>query len=148
MVILAYYVFWIGVSIVLYTYLGYGLVIYILSKIKNHSLPDYPENDNDWPDVTMIVAAYNEEGYIEEKIADTLALDYPKGKLSFYVVTDGSTDRTPELVKQHSTVTLFHETERKGKIHAVNRVMKFVKTPVVIFSDANTNLNAQAIKNI
>jgi len=102
----------------------------------------------EWPEVTMIVAAYNEEGYIEEKIKDTLKLDYPAGKLTFFIVTDGSTDRTTDIVHQYTSVKLFHEAERKGKIHAVNRVMKFVNTPIVIFSDANTNLNSSAAKNI
>jgi cellulose synthase/poly-beta-1,6-N-acetylglucosamine synthase-like glycosyltransferase len=77
-----------------------------------------------------------------------LALDYPADKLSILIVTDGSTDRTPEMVRQVKTMQLFHEPERKGKIHAVNRVMKFVKTPIVIFSDANTYLNREAIKNL
>lgn len=148
MVILAFYVFWIGVCVVLYTYLGYGVVIYLLSKVKNHPSPATIDNDASWPEVTMLVAAYNEEGYIEEKIRDTFAQDYPAGKLSFFIVTDGSSDRTAEIVARYPAVKLFHEDERRGKIHAVNRVMKFVKTPIVIFSDANTNLNREAVKNI
>ncbi|HEY0770860.1 MAG TPA: glycosyltransferase family 2 protein, partial [Sphingobacteriaceae bacterium] len=93
-------------------------------------------------------AAYNEENYIEEKIINTLQLDYPLNKMSVFVVTDGSTDSTPELVKKFHAVKLFHEPQRRGKIHAVNRVMKMVQTPIVIFSDANTMLNKQALRNL
>jgi len=145
---LAFDVFWIGVCVVLYTYLGYGVVIFLLSRIKTQPKAISPQKDEDWPEATMIVAAYNEEGYIEEKIRDTLALDYPPGKLTFFIVTDGSSDRTPDIVGRYPQVKLFHEAARRGKIHAVNRVMKFVRTPIVIFSDANTGLNREAVKNI
>ena len=144
----AFYVFWIGVTIVFYTYLGYGLVMYLLSKIKNNPTAPLIQNDVEWPATTLIIAAYNEEYLIESKIKDSLALDYPKDKLLIYIVTDGSTDQTPQLVRKHPEVELFHENIRKGKIHAVNRVMKLVKTPTVIFCDANTFLNPDAIKYI
>jgi cellulose synthase/poly-beta-1,6-N-acetylglucosamine synthase-like glycosyltransferase len=139
--------FWIGVTIVLYTYLGYGLVIYLLSKLKGHSEPTRAD-DRNLPEVTILIAAYNEEQFIEDKIKNTLALDYPQDRLSVFIVTDGSTDNTPDLTKKFHAVKLFHEPQRKGKIHAVNRVMKWVTTPLVIFSDANTLLNKEAIKNI
>lgn len=148
MVLGAFYVFWVGVCVVLYTYLGYGVVIFLVSKVKTLPKALAPQNDEEWPEATMIVAAYNEESYIDEKIRDTLALDYPAGKLHFFIVTDGSSDRTPEIVSKYPQVKLFHEPARRGKIHAVNRVMKFVQTPIVIFSDANTGLNREAVKNI
>lgn len=139
--------FWLGVIIILYTYLGYGLVIYLLSKLKGNSKPIVSPQRN-LPEVTILIAAYNEEQVIEDKIKNTLALDYPPERLSVFIVTDGSTDNTPDIVKKFHAVKLFHESQRKGKINAVNRVMKWVKTPLVIFSDANTLLNKEAIKNI
>jgi poly-beta-1,6-N-acetyl-D-glucosamine synthase len=141
-------VFWIGVAIVFYTYVGYGVVIYFLSKLKRRPRVFSDQTDNHLPEITVLIAAYNEEHYIEEKILNTLQLDYPKNKMSIFIVTDGSTDSTPELVKKFHAVKLFHERQRRGKIHAVNRVMKEVQTPIVIFSDANTILNKQALKNI
>jgi biofilm PGA synthesis N-glycosyltransferase PgaC len=139
--------FWIGVTIILYTYLGYGLVIYLISKFKSRSKYQLTD-DRNLPEVTILIAAYNEEQFIEDKIKNTLALDYPQDRLSVYIVTDGSTDNTPHVVKKIHAVKLFHEPQRKGKIHAVNRVMKWVRTPLVIFSDANTLLNKDAVKNI
>ncbi|HEY0656344.1 MAG TPA: glycosyltransferase family 2 protein [Chryseosolibacter sp.] len=141
-------VFWIGVAIVFYTYVGYGVVIYVLSKLKRRRPVLLHQPDNRLPEITVLIAAYNEENYIEEKIINTLQLDYPLNKMSVFVVTDGSTDSTPELVKKFHAVKLFHEPQRRGKIHAVNRVMKMVQTPIVIFSDANTMLNKQALRNL
>jgi biofilm PGA synthesis N-glycosyltransferase PgaC len=95
-----------------------------------------------------LIAAYNEEGFIDEKIKNTLNLDYPAEKLKIFIVTDGSTDQTAEIVSRYPSIRPFHQPERKGKIHAVNRVIKMVSTPTVIFCDANTYLNPEAIKNI
>ena len=146
MTLIALLVFWIGLGIVVYTYAGYGLVIFVLSKLvgKKHKSSDTDE----LPAVTLVIAAYNEEGFIEEKIRNTSELQYPADKLSVFVVTDGSTDRTAALVANHPSIKHFHEPARRGKIHAVNRIMKYVKTPIVIFSDANCYLNAEAIRNI
>jgi cellulose synthase/poly-beta-1,6-N-acetylglucosamine synthase-like glycosyltransferase len=144
----ASYLFWTGLSIILYTYIGYGLLIYVLSKLKSQpGRVDYVP-DKDLPDVTVLVAAYNEEQCIEDKITNTLNLDYPKDKLSVFFVTDGSTDNTPDIVKKFHAVKLFHDFQRKGKIHAVNRVMPHVQTPIVVFTDANTLLNKPALRKI
>ena len=145
---LANTLFWTGVTTVLYTYLGYGLLIALISGVrKGYKVPSY-QADGDLPCVTLVVAAYNEAGYIEEKIRNTLSLDYPEDKLEVLFVTDGSTDDTPDIVGRFPQFRLFHHAERGGKIHAVNRVMKSVKNPIVIFSDANTRLNSAAVRNI
>lgn len=141
-------IFWAGLAVVAYTYVGYGIIIYIFSKLKKHPVPVPHTDEEVLPEVTLMVAAYNEEGFIEDKIKNTFALDYPKEKLKLFFVTDGSNDRTPDIIKQHPEITLFHSAERKGKIHAVNRVMKHVTTPLIIFCDANTNLNREAIRLI
>lgn len=141
-------IFCLGIAIVLYTYIGYGVLLFIISKIKGPAKVPASKPDDALPRVTLLIAAYNEEQFVEEKIKNCLELDYPAGKLDVYFVTDGSTDRTPELVSRHPEIKLFHENGRKGKIHAVNRVMKFVDTPITIFCDANTYLNSGAIRNI
>lgn len=130
-----------------FTYVGYGIVIYIFSIVRKRK-PIQDQRNEDLPEVTLLIAAYNEEGFIDHKIKNTLSLDYPSTLLKVFVVTDGSSDRTPDIVKQYPQVKLFHEPDRKGKIHAVNRVMKFVTSPIVIFCDANTDLNQQSIRKI
>lgn len=139
--------FWSGVAIVGYTYLGYGLIIAVLSRLRGKSSP-LAVPDDKLPEVTLVVAAYNEEGFIRQKIENSLQLDYPTSKLHFLFVTDGSTDRTPEIIRKYPVVSLYHEDGRKGKIHAVNRVMKTVSTPITVFCDANTYLNKDAIRNL
>lgn len=139
--------FWISLALLLYTYLFYFIIIALASRLATRK-PQVKDKSTAWPEVTLVIAAFNEERFITEKISNSLTLDYPLDKLSIVVVTDGSTDSTPDLVRKFNSVRLFHEAERKGKIHAVDRIMKYIKTPVVIFTDANTTLNNPAIKNI
>ncbi len=155
-------IFWLLLFGVFYSYFGYGILLLLIIKIKrffSKTTGSIDENSEatHLPNVTFMVAAYNEERWIEDKIRNSLALEYPKDKIFFAFVTDGSTDSTPNLIKNYQKnvpntegyhIELFHEPERKGKIAAVERVMPFVKTPIVIFTDANTDLNPQAVLNI
>lgn len=143
-----FWTFWVSLSIVVYTYVGYGVIIYILAKFFPHKSKAKALSNSFEPSVTLIIAAYNEERYVEQKIKNTLALNYPSDKLKVWFVTDGSSDNSINIIKRFDSITLFHQSERKGKIHAVNRVMKFVETPIIVFCDANTDLNTDAIKNI
>lgn len=139
--------FWLSLFIVFYTFLGYGILLYILVRIrrilKGKRLP--PGLDQDFPTLTLVIAAYNEESIIEEKISNTLELSYPSGKLSLLFVTDGSNDRTPELVAAYPQIRLMHTPVRSGKILAMHRAMDQVDTEVVVFTDANTFLNRDAL---
>ncbi len=143
--------FWALLFIVFYSYVGYGILLGLLVKLKR--MPPSPPStmaDSDLPEVTFMVAAYNEERWIEDKIRNSLALDYPKNKIHFVFVTDGSTDSTPDKVinfpnTEGYKIELFHQPERRGKIAAVERVMPFVHTPIVVFTDANTDLNPEAV---
>ncbi len=142
--------FWISLLLVAYTFVGYGIVLYLLVRIKRlFKKPVSPVyRFDELPSCTVIVAAYNEEDFIEVKIENTLQLNYPPNKLKFLFVTDGSTDRTPELVASHAAITLLHSPERKGKIAAVHRAISQVNTEIIVFTDANTLLNADALVNI
>jgi biofilm PGA synthesis N-glycosyltransferase PgaC len=139
--------FWLSLFIVFYTFLGYGIVLYILVRIRRlfKGKRQAPGLDQDFPTLTLVIAAYNEESIIEEKIADTLGLSYPDGKLKLVFVTDGSSDRTPELVALYPQIKLMHTPVRSGKILAMHRAMDEVDTEVVVFTDANTFLNKEAL---
>ncbi len=145
---------WLAIGVVFFSYAGYGVLLFLLIKIKRlfygkFTPPQYEEKN--LPEVTFMVAAYNEESWIEEKIRNTLALDYPADKLRFYFVTDGTTDGTNEKIVAFPTsrrIELFFQPERRGKIAAVERVMEFVETPITIFTDANTDINPQAVRNM
>jgi cellulose synthase/poly-beta-1,6-N-acetylglucosamine synthase-like glycosyltransferase len=141
--------FWIGAFIVFYTYIGYGLLLYVLVRLKELRVKRQkfvPEVE--FPEVTLVIAAYNEELVVAEKMINCNQLAYPKGKLHFLWITDGSSDRTNELLKAYPEVEVAFSPERRGKTAALNRGLPFVKTPLVVFTDANTYLNDQAIFEI
>lgn len=139
-------IFWISIAIIFYTYIGYGLLLFVLVRIKRKReiMNAVPE----WPSITLIVAAYNEEDVVGQKIKNSLELDYPPEKLRLLFVTDGSTDRTPHLVQLHPEATLLHDDRRRGKIHAINRAMQQVTSDIAVFTDANTFLNREALLKI
>ena len=138
--------FWVCIAVIIYTYLGYGLVLYIILKIKALIFgKKTPIPIGYTPTVTVVVAAYNEAYCIEEKIINTLALNYPKDKINFIFITDGSTDNTPNIVAKYPSILGMHEPGRSGKIAAVHRAMSKVQTEIVVFTDANTMLNSDAI---
>jgi len=144
-------VFWLSFFIVFYSYLGYGALLYFLVSIKRAFTKKIsrPSSESHYePDITLIVSAFNEEGFIQKKIENTFQLSYPPEKLKMIFITDGSTDRTPEIISRFPQIQLLHEPPRRGKVAAMNRAMKFVSTPYVIFSDANTLLNAGCITEI
>jgi biofilm PGA synthesis N-glycosyltransferase PgaC len=139
--------FWISLFLVFYTFFGYGILLYLLVRLKRLIAPSKRKlfEFNELPSCTLIVAAYNEEDFIRQKIANTLALNYPKGKLSFIFVTDGSSDNTPGIVAEYPSIKLLHSPARLGKISAVHRSILEVDTELIVFTDANTFLNADAL---
>lgn len=142
--------FWVLLGIVFYTYLGYGIVLFVLLRIKRlfKKKKEVFLTDEALPEVTLLIAAYNEEDFVAKKVENTLSLNYPQHKLHQMWCTDGSNDKTPELLAAYPDVVVLHKPERSGKIAAMNRAIKFVKTPIVIFSDANTLLGKESIRKI
>lgn len=100
------------------------------------------------PLVTLVIPCYNEADILEAKIENSKQLEYPADKLKIVFITDGSTDHSAAVLSKHPEIELLHENRRAGKTAAENRAMRFIKTPVVIFSDANTMLNKEAVRNI
>src|SRR4051812_35653768 len=116
-------IFWISIVIIVYTFVGYGFVLYMLMKLRQLIKGKRPVPESlpgTLPACTLVVAAYNEEDYITDKIKNTLELSYPKDKLKLLFITDGSTDRTPELIAEHPEIILMHSADRRGKIAAVH----------------------------
>lgn len=142
-------IFWIFIAFLLYAYIGYGIIattiafVYSITKKQ-----DTVVLEMSLPKVTLIVPAYNELDILPQKIHNTLALDYPTDLLDIIFITDGSTDDCTTLLQSFSNMLHLHQPERKGKMAAMNRAMQFVKTPIVVFSDANTLLNSIAIREM
>lgn len=143
------FLFWACLAIVVYTYVGYAALLWLAVRLKRLLNPNASSLATDFePFVTMIIAAWNEEAFIKQKIENTLALDYPAEKLQLVVVSDGSTDRTPEIARSFSQVTVLHQPARNGKTAAMNRAVEVAAGEVVVFSDANALLNSAALRNI
>lgn len=127
--------FWGSLGGIFYTYFGYPVLIFLLAKIihKPEAYQTYK------PSVTLLIAAYNEEIVIEEKLKNSLSIDYPGNLLQILVVTDGSADKTPEIAKRYIPygIEILHEPERRGKMAAINRALPNARGEIVVFSDAN-----------
>lgn len=138
--------FWATAFIIFYTYVGYSLFIMLLSRVFNNAV----KSGKYEPRVTFLITAYNEEKNIADKLRDTLAQNYPKDKLEVVVASDGSTDRTDEIVRQFSShgVRLIRVEGRVGKTGTQNQAVKMVKGEIIIFSDATTKFDRNAVKNI
>lgn len=141
--------FWVFLFIIFYAYLGYGILLYFLVKMKRIFGRNKKVIDPDYePEVTLFCAAYNEKDYVDAKIKNSFSLEYPQEKIKHVWVTDGSDDGTPDLLRKYEGVEVYHKPERAGKIAAMNRGLEFVKTPIVIFSDGNTMLGKESIRRI
>ncbi|HSD47810.1 MAG TPA: glycosyltransferase family 2 protein [Pyrinomonadaceae bacterium] len=137
-------IFWIAVAAIAYTYAGYPLLLMILSKLRGKPVVRRQFE----PPVTVIIAAYNEERDLAEKLENTLALDYPKDKLEILVTSDCSSDRTDDIVRSFAPrgVRLHRQTERLGKTAAQNAAVEKANGEVLLFSDATTHYRPDVLR--
>jgi len=110
-------VFWTAVFLLFYIYFGYPFLLYLLSLFRRSKVR---ADETYRPSVSLIIAAYNEEAVIGDKIENSLQLNYPKDKLEIIVFSDASSDRTDEIVKSYAEqgVKLLRIEGRKGKTSA------------------------------
>jgi cellulose synthase/poly-beta-1,6-N-acetylglucosamine synthase-like glycosyltransferase len=136
---------WVSCLIVFYNYAGYAIIVYLLTRLKRKKQIAPREF---YPSLSFIVAAYNEEDCIEKKIRNSLQQIYPKEKIEFIFITDGSTDSTPNVIRKFPFIQLLHSNDRKGKSAALNRAVENARNEILVFSDANTILNHEACLRI
>jgi biofilm PGA synthesis N-glycosyltransferase PgaC len=139
------FLFLICCAVVAYNYAGYAVIARLITP-KTAPLP-IPDEDR-LPGVSFIVAAYNEEDCIATKIANCLELDYPRNRIEFLFISDGSTDRTEAIVLAHPAIRSLHRPQRQGKSAALNRAVSEATKEILVCSDANTLLNPDAIRQI
>lgn len=142
------YVFFISIFLVFYNYIGYALVVYPFLLIRRKMAKNKTSLQAFTPPVSFIVAVFNEEDCIEEKIQNSLSQDYPKNLIEYIFITDGSTDHSMEIIQRYPSIRLLHQPERKGKSAALNRAVQTASHPILIFSDANAMLNPEATERI
>ena len=136
-------VFWTSILVMAYVYVGYPLIlagwgVWMRKPIRKAAIT---------PRMTVFIAAHNEEAVIEAKLQNALALDYPAELLDIVVASDGSTDRTNEIAARFAPqVRLLTLSPRQGKISAIIEGMGQVTSEIVVFSDANTFLEPDALR--
>ncbi|MBI1911100.1 MAG: glycosyltransferase family 2 protein [Deltaproteobacteria bacterium] len=146
-------VFWAGIAVLAYAYVGYPAILAFLAKIigseKEASVPETA-----LPSISVLIAAYNEQRSIGAKIRNTLSIDYPGDLIEVWVASDGSIDATNSIVSalaaQDKRVRLL-EFPRMGKSCVLTKAMERMSTEVkksdiVVFSDANTEFDLNAFK--
>jgi len=146
--ILLEWIFWIMFAVVIYTYVGYGIVLLFLTKLKSLFTKRKKKLQfEEWPKIALIVPCFNEEDYIAKKIENSLELSYP-GVLELIFISDGSDDHTAAIVQSYTSkgIIAMHDDQRRGKAAAMNRAVAKTDAEIVIFCDANTYLNFDALE--
>ena len=144
--LIAQIIFWLSVAALFYVYVGYPVLVYLVSlafpkKIKRAAFE---------PQVTILITAYNEEKAIRQKLENTLKIDYPQAKLEILVASDGSTDKTDEIVKEYASkgVRLFRQEGRVGKTVTQNNAVEKATGEIILFSDATTDYKPDVLREI
>ena len=139
-------VFWTCVALLAYVYLGYPVLVYLVSVVfpRSVKLGDIS------PNVTVLITAFNEEAALREKLQNTLEIDYPVNKLEILVASDGSTDDTDEIVREYADrgVRLFRQEGRVGKTMTQNNAVEQALGEIILFSDATTLYNKDVFHSI
>src|SRR5436190_6274241 len=137
-------VFWVCAGLLVYTHLAYPLVLALLARARPVRPAPAP---GALPSVSLIVAAHDEEQVIAKKVANALALDYPRELLEVIVASDGSTDRTAGLARE-AGADLVLELPRAGKLSTQNAAVERAKGELLAFSDANATWQPRALREL
>jgi cellulose synthase/poly-beta-1,6-N-acetylglucosamine synthase-like glycosyltransferase len=139
-------IFWISAAALFYAYLGYPLLVLVVSRL----FPKTVKRNEFEPTVSVIITAYNEERDIREKLENTLQIDYPPEKMEIIVASDCSADKTDEIVREfaavHSSVKLYRQNERHGKTSAQNMAVEKAEGEIILFSDATTMYDVNVLR--
>ena len=138
--------FWLSAGALVYTHLVYPLVLWVLTRRDSNPRPSAWQAD-DLPTVSLIVPAYDEEEVIAAKVANALALDYPRERLQVIVASDGSGDATAERARA-AGADLVLELPPGGKIAALNAGAERASGEVLAFSDANSSWAPDALRQL
>jgi cellulose synthase/poly-beta-1,6-N-acetylglucosamine synthase-like glycosyltransferase len=140
--------FWICAGLVVYAYAGYPLLIWCLSRVLGRRAEPPSMDDEELPTVSLVLAAYNEEAVIEDRLRNALSMDYPAEKYEVIVGSDGSNDRTADQVRQFADrgVRLPDYAQNRGKASVLNETIAEVRSEIVLLSDANTHIDPAAAR--
>jgi len=131
---------------VFYTYLGYPLLLMILAAVRRRHSPVAPLTE--WPRISIVLPAYNEEAVIRDTLENLLRLDYPADRRQILVVSDASTDRTDAIVGEYASrgVELLRLPHRRGKTGAENAALPVLRGEIIVNTDASVHVERGALK--
>lgn len=143
-------IFWVAFSLVVYSYVLYPVVVGFWAKLTKPPQTADICSREDWPFVSLIIAAYKEEKVIQERIDNALAFDYPADRYEVLIGCDGDLDRTGEIVRATSDprIKLMQFPQRRGKPSVLNDCVPAAQGDLLAFSDANTFWNPDALKRL
>ena len=137
--------FWGSSALIVYTHVGYPLALRLVARSRGAPSPPPPPAEP--PRVSLIVAAYDEEEVIADKVRNALELDYPRDRLELIVASDGSTDRTVELARE-AGADIVLDLPNGGKVRAQDQGVERASGEILAFSDANTTLEPEALRRL
>ncbi len=140
------FIFWFFLSLITFIYFGYPVILFVISLLDGKKF----KKEQILPNVTILIPAHNEEKVISKKLENCFSLDYPQDKLEVILILDACTDNTESIVLSHkgTGLRIIKQKERKGKIAALNKAASKAKGEILIFTDANSIYNRQAIKKL
>lgn len=143
---MAQFLFWFLLSLLILSYFGYPIILTLLAyfRKKRHLVKDIE------PTVTLLISAYNEEKVMQQKIENTISLDYPRDKFEILLILDGCVDRTKEIAEQYIDrgIKIIEQKSRRGKVAGLNLAVPQAKGEVIVFSDANSMYKKNAIRKL
>lgn len=148
-------IFWICVLLIVYTWAGFPALLFIFATVKKFFVARLPAKDqappqHQLPTVSLIIAAYNEQAVIGQKIENALQLNYPAARLQIIIADDGSSDDTPNITQRYQSkgVKLNRDARRRGKSAAVDRAVKEASGEILLFSDANNMYSPDTLQEM
>jgi cellulose synthase/poly-beta-1,6-N-acetylglucosamine synthase-like glycosyltransferase len=141
------YLFWAVAALLAYSYIGYPILLAISAMASSARIRRAAPPPADWPRVAVVLSAFNEELHVAERVANLLGQDYDEDKLTVYVGSDGSSDRTPEILAKlrGPRVQTYLFSERRGKATVLNDLLREVTEPITVFTDANVVFERDAV---
>lgn len=140
-------IFWFSLMMMVYTYIGYPILITILAAFKGKkrawSVLRYPK-------VSMIIPVFNEAGVIQKKIENCLKINYPQDKLEILIGSDGSTDQTNKIVRRYANkgIKSLSHRQRRGKPYTINKLVSFASGEILFFTDARQFIAQDSLLNL
>lgn len=139
-------VFWLSLLFVGYTYAGYPVLVWMLSRLRREPRSDVEPDP--WPTVCVVVAVHNEQDRVRAKIQNLRRLDYPVDRIRILFVSDGSTDGTERRLRAEPGVEVLAYAVRRGKPHALNMGVEAAGSEVIVFTDVRQQLEPDAVKHL